>query len=46
VTTHSLHWIEHPEFHSAIERFLESEQGSVQQHLKQAREILPYRKTG
>lgn len=46
VTTHSLHWIEHPEFHSAIERFLESEQGSVQQHLHQAREILPYRKTG
>jgi predicted N-acyltransferase len=46
ITTHSLHWIQHPQFHSAIERFLESEQASVQQHLQQAREILPYRKAG
>ena len=44
ITTHSLHWIEHPQFHSAIERFLESEQASVQQHLQQARDMLPFRK--
>jgi len=46
ITTQSLHWIQHPQFHGAIERFLRSEQASVQQHLQQAREILPYRKTG
>ncbi|MDB2480953.1 GNAT family N-acetyltransferase [Porticoccaceae bacterium] len=46
ITTQSLHWIQHPQFHGAIERFLQSEQASVQKHLQQAREILPYRKTG
>ncbi|MGB2041932.1 MAG: GNAT family N-acetyltransferase, partial [Porticoccaceae bacterium] len=46
ITTHSLHWIEHPQFHHAIERFLVSEQASVKLHLQQAREILPFRKAG
>ena len=29
LTTHSLHWIQHPQFHGAIARFLQSEQASV-----------------
>jgi predicted N-acyltransferase len=46
ITTHSLHWIQHPQFRQAIERFLNSEQISVEQHIQQAMDILPFRKSG
>ncbi len=43
VETHSLHWIKHPQFRDAIARFLQQEHLSIEQHLRQAREMLPYR---
>jgi predicted N-acyltransferase len=45
IKTHSLHWIEHPQFRQAIKRFLDSEQLGIEQHIQQARAILPFRKT-
>jgi hypothetical protein len=44
VKTQSLHWIEHPQFRDAIARFLADEQRSIEQHILQAREILPFKK--
>lgn len=43
VITHSLHWIAHPEFASAIGDFLARERGHNILHLRQARERLPFR---
>ena len=45
VETHSLHWIEHPQFRQAIKRFLDSEQRHIAQHIQQANEILPFKKS-
>jgi predicted N-acyltransferase len=44
VETHSLHWIKHPQFRDAIARFLVREKESIDEHIKQAQEMLPYRK--
>ena len=44
IKTHSLHWIEHPQFRQAIDRFLDSEKLSVEQHIQQANDMLPFRK--
>ena len=43
VITSSLHWIRHPEFRSAIERFLEEETSMIDAHIEQARQLLPYK---
>ena len=45
ITTHSLHWIEHLKFRQAIKRFTESEQRAIQQHIQQAKAILPFKKS-
>lgn len=44
VKTQSLHWIQHPEFRDAIARFLKEEQLSINQHIRQATELLPFKK--
>jgi predicted N-acyltransferase len=44
IETHSLHWIKHPQFRDAIARFLVREKQAIGEHIKQAQEMLPYRK--
>lgn len=44
VETHSLHWIKHPQFKDAIAGFLDREKQSIAEYIKQAQEMLPYRK--
>jgi predicted N-acyltransferase len=44
VETHSLHWIKQPQFRDAIARFLVREKESITEHIRQAQEMLPYRK--
>ena len=44
VETHSLHWIKHPQFRDAIARFLVQEKNAIDEHIRQAQEMLPYRK--
>jgi len=46
VTTHSLHWIAHPAFRDAIANFLRQEESYIQHHLDQAREMLPFKRSG
>lgn len=46
IRTHSLHWIQHPQFRQAIKRFLDSEQQAIDHHIQQASEILPFKKSG
>ncbi len=43
VITHSLHWIAQPEFRQAIARFLLQEEPYIQQHLEQAKAMLPFK---
>ena len=43
VKTHSLHWIKESEFRAAIARFLAQEGDAVDNHISQAREMLPFR---
>ncbi|MBT7947386.1 MAG: N-acetyltransferase [Porticoccaceae bacterium] len=45
VRTVSLHWIRHPEFKDAIARYLEQENVAIQQHIDQALEMLPFKKS-
>jgi predicted N-acyltransferase len=45
VKTHSLHWIKHPEFKDAIARYLKSEDVGIEQHIEQAIEMLPFKKS-
>lgn len=44
VETCSLHWIAHPGFADAIAGFLRQESEMIDQHLRQAREVLPFRR--
>jgi hypothetical protein len=44
IETHSLHWIQQPQFRDAIARFLDREKQSIVEHIRQAQEMLPYRK--
>jgi predicted N-acyltransferase len=43
VCTHSLHWIKHPEFKQAIDRFIHQERIAVAQHIEQAAAMLPFK---
>jgi len=44
IKTHSLHWIRHPEFRDAIARFLTQEERSIDSHMQQAEDLLPFKK--
>ena len=44
VAIHSLHWIADEDFRHAIGEFITREQQAVEQHMRQARELSPYRK--
>ena len=44
ITTYSGHWIQNPQFKSAIGQFLHEEQQMLQQYQSQTRELLPFRK--
>lgn len=46
VPTHSLHWLAHPEFSEAVERFLEREQQGVAGYIDELKEHAPFRKSG
>ncbi len=46
VVTDSCHWIAEPAFRAAIDRFLQQEHRHVEAHLREARELLPYRREG
>lgn len=43
IETHSLHWINHPDFSDAIQRFLDQETCHIKQYISQACELLPYK---
>lgn len=43
IETHSLHWIRHPGFASAIDDFLERETAEIQRYIEQAKTGLPYK---
>ena len=43
IETHSLHWIQHPQFRDAIARFLKEEKSAIARHIAQANQMLPYR---
>lgn len=43
VTTHSLHYIQHPEFRGAIDRFLDEEREHIEQFNEDAKRWLPYK---
>jgi len=45
VMTHSLHWIREPAFADAIARFLAEEKGYIDEHIRQAGEMLPFKVT-
>jgi len=45
VLTHSLHWIAHPDFRRAIADFLEDETPHIEAHIRQGREMLPYKQS-
>lgn len=45
VETFSMHWIRDTRFRSAIADFLLREKHAISQHILQARELLPYRRT-
>ncbi len=42
--TQSMHWLAHPEFSEAVERFLEREQRGVAGYIEELREHAPFRK--
>ena len=44
IKTHSLPWIRHPEFRDAIARFLTQEERSIDSHMQQAEDLLPFKK--
>lgn len=43
VTTHSAHWLSHPEFSKAVERFLAREAAGVDRYLDELSERTPFR---
>jgi len=43
IETHSLHWIQQPQFRDAIARFLIEEKTAVAKHIDAAAQMLPYR---
>lgn len=45
VSTWSNHWLRHPQFHAAIESFLEEEERHMEHYMQHAGEYLPFRKT-
>ena len=45
IETHSLHWINHPDFAHAIQRFLNQETLQIKQYISQSCELLPYKMT-
>ena len=45
IRTHSLHWIKHPEFKKAIAKFLDEENYTIDAHIEQANEMLPFKKS-
>ena len=44
IKTHSLHWIKHEKFKSAIADFLNNERQYIDDHIEQAKNILPFKK--
>ena len=44
VQTQSMHWLAHPEFSEAVERFLEREQQGVAGYIDELKEHAPFRK--
>ena len=44
VLTDSCHWIAEPAFRDAVDHFLQQERSHVEAHLREARELLPYRR--
>lgn len=42
VLTYSYHWIKHPEFRAAIQRFCQQEQQQMRHYLKHCQQLLPY----
>ncbi|WP_354442539.1 GNAT family N-acetyltransferase [Ottowia thiooxydans] len=46
VQTHSAHWLAHPAFSDAVERFLEREGAGVENYLEHLQERSPFRRTG
>ena len=43
VKTYSLHWIKHEQFRDAIRRFTKSEKKAVEDHIRQAKTLLPFK---
>ena len=43
VRTHSAHWLAHPAFAQAVQRFVEREAGGVDAYLDELGERLPFR---
>ena len=43
IITHSNHWIANPGFADAISNFLKEEESHIQQYIRQARTLLPYK---
>lgn len=41
--THSLHWIKHTDFRTAIEQFLNEEKRTLDTYIADAKQLLPYR---
>jgi predicted N-acyltransferase len=46
IETTSAHWLAHPQFADAIERFLEREGAGVERYIDELREHAPYKSTG
>lgn len=45
IETHSLHWVNHPDFAHAIQRFLNQETLQIKQYISQSCGLLPYKMT-
>lgn len=45
VSTYSAHWLQHPEFFSAIERFLEQEEQHIDRYIDAVEDHSPFRQT-
>jgi predicted N-acyltransferase len=45
VTTHSAHWLQHPQFARAVADFLARERNGVELYLDELTEHSPFRKT-
>ncbi len=45
IKTYSSHWIKHPEFSHAIQRFLVEETKEIENYIKEAQQLLPFKQT-